>query len=115
MPLPLPTATPLTAAQIKVRSAMARFGAIGAWAVLVGLWLGCISDDIAGSAAFRYGMASGFLAACLLWIVSILEFTRERPSGHLLIWATLLLSGPVLGPLIFYYRVWRSRYPAAQG
>jgi len=42
----------------------------------------------------------------------ILEFLREKPSNLPYMWGGLLLTGPVIGPLLFYYFVWRKRYAA---
>ena len=55
--------------------------------------------------------AVAFFLAVPLWIVMILEFLRERPLNYPRMWGFLLLTGPVFGPLLFYYFVWRKRYP----
>lgn len=111
MTLPLPPPATLTSTQVRVRGKIANVGAAGAWLVIVVLiaanlvlsptdpfpsWL----NTVAGAA---------FAVSCLLWIVCVLEFFRERPAERSLVYGFLLMTGPVVGPLIFYYRIWKPR------
>jgi hypothetical protein len=114
MSLPLARARPLSPPQVRIRSMVAAIGAAAAWACVallaVANFVPAATDDAASPIAVAGTVA--FFSAAPLWLVMILEFLREKPSSHPLIWGFLLLTGPVFGPLLFYYFVWRKRYAA---
>ena len=109
MPLPSPSVRPLTVDQVKIRSALARVGMIGAWSVVALAIYANFDQAAVDSSSFNFVVGFAFLLACVLWIMMWLEFARERPHEYKYAWAFLLMTGPVLGPLLFYYRVWRAR------
>ena len=111
MSLPLPPPLPLTKDQVRIRSRVAAIGVTAAWLVIFMLVLGNIFIDLVEyNAAFRAIAVAAFFGTVPLWIVAWLEYFRERPAEYSLVWAFLLMTGPVFGPLLFYYRVWRARY-----
>ena len=61
------------------------------------------------TSSFHALVGFAFLLACVLWIMMWLEFARERPIEYTYVWVFLLMTGPVVGPLIFFYLVWRPR------
>jgi hypothetical protein len=115
MGMSLPSATPLTPKQLQIRSGVAKVGLVGAWAVIAVLVFGNLasSPELTESSAFNTVAGAAFALACVLWVAMVLEYIRERPNPHALLWGFLLGTGPVVGPLLFYYRVWRVRYRAA--
>ena len=113
MSLPLPPPIPLTPDQVRIRSRVAAIGVMAAWLVIFLLVLGNLFIDLVDyNTAFRTLAFAAFLGTVPLWIVAWLEYVRERPAEYSLVWAFLLMTGPVVGPLLFYYRVWRTRYGA---
>jgi hypothetical protein len=109
MPLPSSTVRPLTVDQVKIRSALARVGVIGAWSFVALAIYANFDQAAVESSAFKLVVGFAFLLACVLWIMMWLEFARERPHEYKYVWAFLLMTGPVFVPLLFYYRVWRAR------
>jgi hypothetical protein len=102
---------PLTDAQVRIRSRVAAVGAIAAWTVVALLVLGNFFIELVEyNRAYRGLAMLAFGASVALWIVCWLEYFRERPAEYSLVWAFLLMTGPILGPLLFYHRIWRSRY-----
>jgi len=114
MALPLPPPTPLKPDQVRVRTRVAKVGVVAAWIVVFLLVYANFDESVIGQDVSLFSLIAGtaFLASCALWIVMILEYVRERPAQYSLLWALLLFTGPVFGPLLFYYRVWRVRYRA---
>jgi MFS family permease len=109
MPLPSQSAIPLTRDQVKLRSVVARVGMIGAWSVIALAIYANFDESTLDSSTFQALVGVAFLLACVLWIMMWFEFARERPVEYSYVWAFLLMTGPVLGPLLFYYRIWRTR------
>jgi hypothetical protein len=115
MPLPPPIPpTPLSAREVHIRSSVAVIGAIAAWSFVLLLLYANFDASLfeRGSGVFERIAFICFASATLLWIVMWLEFARERPARFRLLWVVLLMSGPVIGPLLFYYLVYRKRYKA---
>ena len=112
MGLPLAPSIPLKPGQVRVRSLLAAVGAGAAWSCIVILIAANFlpsSTDVSASPIAVAGTVA-FFAAVPLWLIMILEYLRERPSGHPFVWGLLLFSGPIFGPLLFYHLVWRKRY-----
>ena len=111
MALPVPPPMPLTDAQVRFRSRVAAVGAIAAWTVVALLVLGNVFIELIEYNRAYWGLAMvAFGVSVALWIVCWLEYLRERPAESSLVWAFLLSTGPILGPLLFYHRIWRPRY-----
>lgn len=106
----------LTTSQVRVRSRIALIGVMAAWLVVALLIYGNINPAVVEDTSSAFGLLAGtaFALSILLWVVMILEFIRERPAQHPWVWGFLLMTGPVLGPLAFYYRIWRPRHAAGR-
>jgi hypothetical protein len=113
MALPGAPPIPLSASAIRSRTRIATVGVLAAWLVVFMLLYGNLDSSVVNSdlGAFLIIANVAFAVSCLLWIVMLLEYFRERPAEYRYVWLFLLLTGPVVGPLLFYYRVWRKRYP----
>jgi hypothetical protein len=110
--LPGKPPTPLSLLQVRLRSRVALVGVFAAWLVIAMLVVANFKPSVAeeGLSTFDIIVGTAFAASVLLWVVMILEFLRERPTQYPWLWGFLLMTGPVLGPLLFYYRVWRPRH-----
>jgi hypothetical protein len=113
MTLPLPPPIPLTEAQVRARSRVAKASAAAIWTLFA---LAVIANFVVAlDEDFDLSRFSGlffvvFLGSIPLWILMWLEYFRERPEEYSWVWAFLLMTGPTLGPLLFYYRIWKRRY-----
>jgi len=114
MGIPLPLAKPrtLSRSSARRRSRIAAVCAIAALCFLLAILLANFEPEILNvdylpSRVYFY---LSWSLAVVLWILMWWEYARERPN-HRLIWAFLLMTGPFLGPLLFYFLVWRRRYP----
>ena len=114
MPLPPPRAP--TVNQLRSRSRAANVGLAGACGVIFLLIYANVNQSVLDGRSAVFDSLLGLTCAlsCLLWIMMWLEYFRERPHEYSLGWAFLLLTGPVLGPMLFYYGVWRVRLKAAK-
>jgi hypothetical protein len=103
---------PLSLSQVRLRSRVALVGVFAAWLFIAMLVVASLNTSFAeeGLSTFDIIAGTAFAASVLLWVVMILEFMRERPTPYPWVWGFLLMTGPVLGPLLFYYRVWRPRH-----
>jgi hypothetical protein len=100
---------PLTERQLLVRSILANIGAAAAWIVLSLLLLANLFTSLPEAPWFWWSAGAAFITSFILWLVMCSEYFRERPPGKNLLWAFLLMTGPVMGPLLFYHRIWRKR------
>ena len=112
MTLPGQPPIPLSLSQVRLRSRVALIGVFAAWLVIAMLVVANLNPSVAdeGLSTFAIIVITAFATSVLLWVVMILEFVRERPAAYPWVWGFLLMTGPVLGPLLFYYRVWRPRH-----
>jgi hypothetical protein len=113
MALPGASSIQLSAGAIRSRTRIATVGLLAAWLVVFMLLYGNLDPSVVNGdvGAFLIIGNVALAASCLLWIVMLLEYIRERPAEYRYVWLLLLLTGPVVGPLLFYYGVWRKRYP----
>ncbi len=110
MGMPLPSPSRLTQNQVRVRSVLAFAGVVGAWSAIALLIYANLNKSVVDSpTGFNALAVLAFILSCLLWVMMWFEFVRERPADHTYLWAFLLMTGPVVGPLLFYYRIWRMR------
>lgn len=116
MALPAQPSIPLSPSQVRTRSHVALVGALAAWLVVAMLIVASFDTTLVGDglSAFALIGVTAFCVSVLLWVVMVLEYVREPPMHRRLVWGFLLMTGPVLGPLLFYYRVWRPRYVAGR-
>lgn len=112
MALPTQPPIPLSAPQVRARSLVALVGVFAAWLVVAMLIVANFHPSVAEDGFSTFALVGGtaFLLSVLLWIVMILEYVREPPARRRWVWGFLLTTGPVFGPLLFYYRVWRPRH-----
>jgi len=112
MSLPIAPPRPLSPSSVAVRSHLAFWGTVGAWLVWALLVLGNLIDHLfeLWGGIFNAAGVICFLAALAMWVVMVLELLREPPSEYRWVWRWLLLSGPFLGGMLFYYQIWRKRY-----
>lgn len=111
MGMPLPPSRPLSQNQLRLRSGIARVGMIAAWVVIAMLIYANFDQSLIDNApGVFYFVANLFFAVFfVLWIMMWLEFFREPPVKHRVVWALLLLPGPIPGALLFYYKIWKLR------
>ena len=116
MTLPGQPPIPLSSSQVKVRSRVALVGVWAAWLVIALLIVANLDTSVVEDGFNTFALIAGTVLALsvLLWVVMVLEFIRDRPAPNPLAWGFLLMTGPVLGPLLFYYRVWRPRHTAGR-
>ena len=102
----------LSSDAIRIRSRVAAVGAAGAWALVVLAIYGNIGGPVPKDPWNPLVIVACIALALsfLLWFVAIFEYLRERPERYPYLWLVLLFAGPVGGPLLFYYLVWRTRY-----
>jgi hypothetical protein len=101
---------PLTDAERRVRSRDARIGLVGAWGLVAIAVIAEMLNIDPRNPVFLAVLSIALVLSVLLWVMMWREFFRERPTKFSLLWAALLLSGPVLGPLLFYHWIWKPRH-----
>ena len=109
MSLPDVPPIPLTDHQLLIRSILANIGAATAWIVIILLVLGNILASLPEAPWFWRSAGAAFSTSFVLWLAMWIEYFRERPPSNNLLWVFLLITGPVMGPLLFYHRIWRKR------
>jgi hypothetical protein len=106
--------SPLTPRQVTTRGRVAFLGAVVAWSFVI--LAVAVSFNVSGPndtlGPLEWATGGAFFASAILWVAMWMEYARERPREFPLLWGFLLLTGPVLGPLLFYHFVWRRRYAA---
>jgi hypothetical protein len=114
MGMPLPPPSPLSASQLQLRSRIAMVGMMAAWVVIAMLVYANLDQSLLDSGPGLFVLVANlfFAVSFVLWIMMWLEYFREPPERYRLMWAVLLLPGPIPGGLLFYYRVWRVRLKA---
>jgi hypothetical protein len=109
MGLPSAPTTLLSDHQLLIRSILANVGAAAAWIVIILLVLGNIFASLPEAPWFWRSAGAAFATSFILWLAMWIEYFRERPPSNNLLWIWLLMTGPVMGPLLFYHRIWRKR------
>jgi hypothetical protein len=110
--LPGAPRTRLTDRQILIWSILANVGAAAAWVVIGLLVLGNLSTSVIESTWFLRVAGVAFATSSVLWLAMWREYFHERQLHYTFLWVFLLLTGPVVGPLLFYRRILRTRHRA---
>lgn len=60
-------------------------------------------------AVIRALLGVGIFVAFWLWIRMLVDYFRERPSRHSVLWGWVLLLASVVGSIPYFWLVWRPR------
>ena len=60
--------------------------------------------------ALRAFVGVGMFVTLWLWIRMLIDYFRERPTRHAVLWGWVLVLFSVVGSIFYFWSVWRPRH-----